>query len=171
MMNPLSRLVVTCTLLMLPLSAIANTKIGYVDMKKAVESTKAGKSARETLEKEFAKKKTALEKRKADIEKMTQDFEKKSMVLSEDVRIKKQQSLQEEVLKYQKMLGESQVDISQKERDLMMPILGRLRDVIQDVAKEKGYTMVLEKAEQSVLWANEELDLTDEVIKRYDKGK
>ncbi|MCB0407851.1 MAG: OmpH family outer membrane protein [Bdellovibrionales bacterium] len=151
--------------------AMAETKLGYVDMQKAIQATSTGKAAKAKLEKDFNKKKKELEKMEADLKKMSEDFEKKAMVLSDDVRGKKQAELQQEMMKYQKIVGQSQLEIQKKERELTMPIVKKLRDIIQDVAKNGGYTMILEKSEQSVLWAKEDADLTNEVIKAYEKKK
>ena len=153
--------------------AMADTtpKIGYVDMQKAISSTSAGKKAKENLEKDFNKRKKELEKMEEDLRKAQEDLEKKAMVLSDDVKAKKQQSFQEEMLKYREAMGKSQMEIQKKERDLTMPILKDLRDMIEEVAKEQKFTMVLEKSEQSVMWAQKDLDLTDEVVKRFEKKK
>lgn len=151
--------------------AIAEVKIGYVDMQKAIQSTSSGKSAKKKLEKDFNKKKKELEKMEADLKKMTQDLEKKAAVLSDDVKAKKQAQLQQEMMKYQKIVGQSQLEIQKKERELTTPIITKLRTTIQKVASKGGYTMILEKSEQSVLWAKKDVDLTDDVIKAFEKGK
>lgn len=151
--------------------AQAETKLGYVDMQKAIQSTSTGKTAKKRLETDFNKKKKELEKMEADLKKMTEDLEKKAMVLSDDIRSKKQAELQREMLKYQKIVSQSQLEIQKKERELTLPIIKKLREIIQDVAKSGGYTMILEKSEQSVLWAKDDADLTDEVLKAYEKKK
>ena len=121
----------------------ADTKIGYVDLQKAITQTSAGKTAKKKLEKEFKKKQADLKKKETDLKKMTKDLEKKSLVLSDDVKLKKQRSLQAEVLKYRELVGKSQMEIQQKERDLTMPIIKKLRTIIGEIAAKEGYTMVL----------------------------
>jgi outer membrane protein len=37
------------------------------------------------------------------------------------------------------------------------------------VGKNKGYTLVLEKTESSIVYADESIDMTDEVIKAFDQ--
>lgn len=147
----------------------AALKIGYVDMQRAIQSTTAGKKAKETLESEFNKKKKELEKKEADIKKMNEDFEKKKLVLSDDVKEKKAGELRVEMMKYQELVGKSQLEIQKKERDLTLPIVKKLKDILDDVAKKEGYTMVLEKSEQNVLYAVKEIDLTDRLIKDFEK--
>lgn len=147
----------------------AEVKIGYVDMQKAIQESSAGKKAKKDLEGEFNKKKKELEKKEADLKKMNEDLDKKSLVLSDDVRAKKQQELQGEMLKYRELVGKSQMDIQKRERDLTMPILEKIRGIIEDIAKKDGYTVILEKSEQSVLYALKDIDLTDRVVKEFEK--
>lgn len=148
----------------------ADAKIGFVDMQKAIQSTAAGKKAKSELEGEFNKKKKELEKKEADLKKMGEDLERKKSVLSEEVLSKKQAEFQEEMMKYRDVVGKSQLEIQKKERDLTAPILDKMKKTIEKVAKEKGYSMILENS-QMVLFATADADLTDEVIKAYEKEK
>ncbi len=144
-------------------------KIGYVDMQKAIQNTAAGKKAKKELEDEFNKKKKELEKREADIKKMGEDFEKRSMAMNEDARSKRQQEIQIEMRKYQEVAAKSQMEIQKRERDLTQPIVDKLKKIIDQIAEKEGFTMILERSEQSVMWAKKDLDLTDRVIKEHDR--
>lgn len=146
-------------------------KVGYVDLQKAIQSSSAGKKAKAELEAEFNKRKKDIEKKEADIRKMNEDLEKKKAVLSEDAFGKKQVEVQEEMLKYRDLVGKNQMEIQKKERDLTSPILEKLKTIIEDIAKKDQYTMILEKNEQSVLWAKKEIDLTDRVVAELEKAK
>lgn len=157
--------------MMVSAGAHAESKVGYVDLQKAIQETSTGKKAKTDLEKDFNKRKKDLEKMEADLKKMGEDLEKKAMVLSDDVRGRKQAEFQQEMMKYREAVSKNQLEIQKKERDLTMPIIEKLRSVIEDIAKKDGYTMILEKSEQSVLWAKKEADLTDEVVKAYEKKK
>jgi outer membrane protein len=145
-------------------------KIGYVDMQKAIQSTETGKKAKKDLEKEFNDKKKELGDKEKDLKKLSEDLEKKSMVLSDEVKQKKQMEFQEEMLKYRELVGKSQQAIQERERSLTQPILEKLRSIISDIGQKEGYTVILEKAENSVLWAPKTIDLTDRVVTTYDKG-
>jgi outer membrane protein len=151
--------------------AKADVKIGYIDMQKAIQETTSGKTAKKDLEKEFNSKKAELQKKESDLKKMSEDLEKKSAALSDEARTKKQQELQAEMMKFQREVQESQGKIQKKEHDLTAPILEKIQGAIDKVAKKDGYTMVLEKNEQSVLWASKEVDLTDAVVKEFEKSK
>jgi outer membrane protein len=147
------------------------SKIGYVDLQKAIQETSAGKKAKGELEKEFNAKKAQFQKKEADLKKMAEDLEKKKVALSDEMRAQKQQELQNEMLKFQREVGESQLSIQKRERELTEPILKKLQASLDKLAKDRGLIMVLEKSEQSVLWAKKDLDLTDALIKEFEKTK
>ncbi len=101
---------------------------------------------------------------------MGEDLEKKRSVLSEEVLGKKQAEMQEEMLKYRESLNKNQMEIQKKEQDLTRPILEKMRKVIAEAAKAGGYTVVLENS-AVVLFAEPTSDLTDQVIKAFEKAK
>ena len=147
----------------------ADTKIGYVDMQKAIQDTSTGKKAKKELEEEFNKKKKELEKEESDIKKAGEDFEKRSMAMNEDARTKKQAELQGKMRKYQETAGKAQMEIQKKEHDLTQPIVTKLRALLESIAKKEDYSFVLEKTESSVMFAKKDLDLTDRLVREYDK--
>jgi outer membrane protein len=147
----------------------AEFKVGVVDMQKAIQTSSAGKKAKKEVEGDFEKKKKDLKKKEDDLKKRVEEFEKKQAVLSDKVRQEQQADLQKDMMQFREEVNKSQVTIQQRERELTKPILEKLQKVILEIAKEKDFSMVLEKAEQSVMFAKTELDITDEVIKRADK--
>lgn len=151
--------------------AKAQTKVGYVDTQKVVFASAAGKKAKETLDADYGKRKKDIEKRRADIEKMNQDLEKKKSVLSEEVMGKKQMELQEEMMKFQKSVAENQMELQKREKELLEPVFEKLRKVIEKVAQEKGFHLILEKQAPVILYAQKDGDLTEDVIKAFEKEK
>ncbi len=149
--------------------AAGDFKIGWIDMQKAIQSTNQGKKARKGLEKEFNKKKAALEKKQKELEKMSKALEKKKLALSEKAFGEKRDELQKEFMKYQKEARDSQLEIREKENNLTKPIYEKLQKIIAKVAKDKGYSYIMEKSEQSIMWAKKELDITDLVVKKFNK--
>ena len=148
----------------------ATTNIGTVDMQKALQSVEAGKKAKSQLEKEFNAKKKELQAEEASIKKMGEEFKKQSLVMNDEARAKKQGELQERIMKFQETTGRSQQEIQVKERELTEPIIVKLRGVIGEIAKQKGYGVVLEKNENTVLFSQEKDDLTTEVVTAFNKG-
>jgi outer membrane protein len=150
--------------------AQAETKIGTVDMQKALQTVEAGKKAKAELEKQFNAKKKELQAEDAALKKMAEEFKKQALVMNEEARGKKQAELQERFMKFQETTQRSQVEIQQKEREMTEPIIGRLRQIVADQAKQKGYTVVLEKNENTVIFSQEKDDITSDVVSAYNKS-
>lgn len=148
----------------------AEFKLGVVNMQKAIQATAAGKKAKTELESDFEKKKKELQKKEADLKKMQEDIEKKKSVLSEEVLIKKQEEFREEMMKFQQVVGKNQSEIQKKEQELTQPILEKMRKTIEKISKEKGYSAVIENTAM-VLYIDISHDLTDEVVKAFEKEK
>ena len=146
-------------------------KLAYVNMQKVITSTSAGKKARSQLEKEFKLREAELKKKEAKLNEKSKEFQKKSLVFSDAVKLEKQQELQQEMLKFRETLGRSQAELQKRERALMKPILEKISKIIEEVGEKEGYTMIFEKSGQGVLWANEKNDITDKLIRAFEKAK
>ena len=151
----------------------AEFKLAYVDVQKAIEKTSMGRKAKEEMKKEAEKKNKELEKKKTDIDKMREDIEKKRSVLAEEAFAKRAAELQEEMQKFNQTAAKAQTELQKKESELLEPIVKKMKTVIEQLAKEKGITMVIQSNQnaQIVLYAAAETDLTDDLVKAFDKEK
>jgi len=149
----------------------ASTRVGYVDVQRIIVRSVAGVAAREQLEKE----KTAMQKdvdtRRNEVEKLREELEKKGLVLSADAKREKEESLQRRVRDLRRLVDDFQKELERKEQGLTQKMLLDLNVLIERVGKDRGYLMILEKRGASVIYADPEADLTDEIIKVYDQDK
>lgn len=166
-------LVTLVSVLAITSMASAEFKMAYVDVQKAIEKSSAGKKAKEEMKKEADKRNKELEKKKADIDKVREDIEKKRSVLAEEAFAKRAQELQEEMQKFNQQAAKAQSDLQKKEGELLAPIVEKMKSVIAKISKEKGLSMVIQSNQnaQIVLYATPESDITEDVIKSFDKEK
>jgi outer membrane protein len=149
--------------------AAADIKIAVVDLQKALTGVDAGRKAKSSLEKEFNEKKKQLQGEEESIKKMSEDFKKQSLVLSDEAKAKKQGEIQERLMKYRELFGKSQMEIQNRERQLTEPIITKLKGIVEDLGTQNGYTIILEKNDTNVLFSQKKDDLTEEVIKIFNK--
>lgn len=149
----------------------AEQKIGYVDMQLAIQQTSDGKKAKKNLEGIAKGKEDKLKSLEAELKKKGDEFKKKASIYDEATKRKKQMELQKEFYDLQQLLGQSQAELRQKEEEALKPIVTKIRQQIESIAKKGNYTMVLEKSENLVLFATKDIDLTDQVVKAYEKAK
>ncbi len=152
-------------------SSEAEMKVGFVDVAKALQTTKAGIAAKNKLEKEIKKVKDDIKKEEASLKKESEDLKRKETVLSRDIFMQQQAALQRKFVALQNKLAQSQMNIQKREQELTKPILDRILNIANEIGTKKGYDLILQKNEVSVLWGKSSLDLTQEVIKKIDGKK
>ncbi len=151
------------------LNSSAETLIGLVDIQKIITTIKAGKEVQKQLEKSFNEKKAILKKEDDKIKKAQEDYKKQSLVLAEAARLNKEREIQEMALALQNKQMEFQKDIQKMEQDKKKPILDNLRPIIDEVSREKKVAMTFELSAAPIVYAEAKIELTDDVIKAYDK--
>lgn len=143
--------------------------IGKVDIQRVLLSVSQGKKVRDQLKAEFEKKKKVLDKEQQKIKKMQEDFQKQSLVMSDSAKVEKEKQLQEAVMKLQQKSLGFQKEIQEMENKMKGPIIDRVREVVTTVSKKSKVDVTFEASTAPVVYAKNEKDLTDDVIKAYDK--
>lgn len=150
------------------LASDVSMKIGIVDLKKAVTGSEQGKKAKAELEAFAKSKQGALDEMDTNIEKLKTDLDKQGDVISAAATKNKQDELERRTREYQRTIADSQGEVGKKENELIRGILVGLREIIQVIAAEDKYTLILENNEAVVVFADKAIDITDKVIKKYD---
>ena len=163
------KIVIGLMLLAFSFSSFASVLVGLVDIQKVITTIKEGKGVQKTLEKSFNAKKALLKKDEDKIKKAQEDYKKQSMVLAEAARANKEREMQEMMMALQNKTMEYQREIQKMEQDLKKPILDKLRPVIDEVSKESKVSMTFELSAAPIVYAESKKDITEEVIKAYDK--
>ena len=146
------------------------TKLGFVDLRRALHETEDGRKARTSLEKVFSQKQKELDEQQEDVKKAIEDLNKKRTLLPADTVRQKEAELQERVAKVQETYMRHQKDLATKEEEATRPIVERLNRIIGKIAEKENFTMIFDR-NQGVVFAKPHLDLTNEVIRRYNAGE
>ncbi len=151
-----------------PVLAADSVKIGYVDVRTVVLESKSGKQHKVDMEKFVNDKQAALKKEEDKLKTLQQNLEKEMLTLTEAQKQDKQRDFQGKVQAFQKSAQEAEREVRQKDTEYTNKALEEVRKVITEVAKDEKVGLVLGKTEMSVLYAEDGMDLTAKVIKKYD---
>ena len=165
--------VILCTVTFAGFSAnaMADMKIGVVDIPRAIQATKEGQKIKKELDADYQRRKAELEKRKKEIDQMQADFDKKSLVLSDEARNEKEQAIEKAKMQFMQLRDQNLKALAQKDQQLSAPMLKRLGKVIDRIARRDDYMAIFHKDDQSLVWVARSIDITDEVIKELGKTK
>ncbi len=92
-------------------------------------------------------------------------------MLTPDARATKEKEFQNKVRDYQRWVDDNQKEMQQKTQEMERTISISLVKVIQKLGTDEGYTLILEKNENIVLFVSKTVDITDRVIKAHDAQK
>jgi len=149
----------------------AQLKVGCVDIQRAMNNCQAGIEAKKAINKEMDKLQKLFAERQKELQTIKESFEKQAPMMKPEVRATKEKEFQSKVRDYQRWLEDNQKEIQQKGMEMERTILQGLQTVIKKIGEEEGYTLVLEKNENIVLFSSKAIEFTDRVIKTFDAQK
>ena len=155
--------------LLLSLNTFADVKVGIVNIQKVITTINEGKDVMKTLKKSFESKQDELKKEEEGIKKLQESLAKQDMVLSDKAKAKKQTEIREKIMALQGKTRSYQRDIQQQEAKLKEPILKKLKPIIDEVSKGEKLTLTFEASTSPVVFAENQVEITDKVIQAYNK--
>ena len=144
-------------------------KVGYVDLQQALNSSAAGEKAKDSFKSEVERMEQVLEKRRAKVEKLKSELEKKALLLRDDERVALQRDYRQELRDFERLYKDSQEELKIRDRELTARILVELRQVVNAIGEQGDYSVILEGNNTVVLYGSKSIDLTEAVIKAYNK--
>jgi len=148
----------------------ADTKIGYIDMQRAINTSEAGKEAKEQLATKVKKFQDEINVKQEDLKKLKEELEKQGMLLSESARASKEKDYQNKLKDFQRFTKDAQEELQGKDEELTRKILVEMEKVIREFGKKNGYTFIFVRNE-NMLFADEKADLTDEMLKQFNANR
>ena len=143
-------------------------KIGFVDVQKILDSCSEGKEAKQKLDKMVTAREVVLRPEKEAIDSLRKELDEQ-LLMRDDLRRQKSMELQEKMRVYDNKRQRALNDVQGEEQKLTQPILAKVQSYIKKMGLEEGYSMIFEKKYSSLLYANEQIDLTDMIIRKLDE--
>lgn len=148
---------------------MAELKVAYVDGQAVLNDSAAGKQERSKIEKLFNRKKAELQKDEQKLESMKKKYDKDKLTMSKSQAEKWQIDFRDKVQAFQKKSQEAQREVQAKEREFSRKAGLEIQKIVDAIAKEKKINLVLEKNRSGLVFADTSMDITKEVMTRFDK--
>lgn len=146
----------------------ADVRIAVIDFQRILDDSRAGKAAQETINQQGRQMEAELKAKGDALEQMKDQLQKDALVMSKETREEKEREFRIQINEFR----ESQQEFARKAREMQMRAMGKIRQDIDTLAKayaeEKDFTLMIEKQEAGVIYVPAQLDVTDEIIRRYD---
>jgi len=147
----------------------ASTKIGYADVGYIFSQMPEAKQIETELQSTETQLKNQIDSRVQEFQKKLADYQANLNTMLDAVRQNTERELQQLQDNLQKLQQDAQATIDNKRGQLMDPVYRKVGKAIEDVAKENGYTFILNQqigGLDVILYGAEENDISDVVLKK-----
>ncbi|MBI5591290.1 MAG: OmpH family outer membrane protein [Deltaproteobacteria bacterium] len=142
-------------------------KIGMIDFQKILEVSEAGKTAQAEINKQGKQMETDLKDKGAEIEAIEKKIERESLLMSKDALEEKQREIRIKTSNFKAIQQRYLEDFKALENQSISRIQKEVTALVQDIGKNEGYTMIVEKRTSGAVYTPLSMDITDAVILIY----
>jgi outer membrane protein len=151
--------------------AAAPMKIGVLNVQVAITSTAEGKQAAAELQSQFTPRQTELQSMQKQIDDIRGRLQTGQTTLSDEEKARLAREGDQLTRNLQRKQQESQDDFNDSQQEVVNRIGRKLVDVLDGYSKQNGLSVVLDTSAQQtpVIFASNEIDITQEIIRLYDQ--
>ena len=142
------------------------TKVGHINSNELLTAMPERTVVQKELEEYANELKVTLDVMRKEYETKVGEFQSKQDVMTDvikDTKIKEITDLEKRITEFQQT---AEADLQKKEQTLLQPIIDKAKTAINDVAKENGYTYVLDSSVGVVLYSVDSDDILAKVKKK-----
>ena len=145
-------------------------KFAFIDTEYIMENIPAYTAAQEQLNQLSSQYQKELESMHAEVEQMYKDYQAESVLLSEDMKRKREDVIISKEKDYKqlqsKYFGPSG-DLYKKRQGLIKPIQDDIFNAVQEISNDGSYAVIFDKAGSTTLFfTNPRYDLSDQVLQK-----
>ena len=144
--------------------------IAFVDVRKALFTSMEGRTAQKRFAELQEEKRSMLVPLRDELTRLGEEFERQKYVLSESALSEKRLDLMKRQRDLERDMREAEDELELEQVRLLQPVEKQVIAAIQEIGKEKGFSMILDRGAQGVVYHRDSLDITDLVVKRLNEG-
>ena len=161
-------LVAVVSFLLLSFTATSQ-KYAIIDTRYILDKMPDYKEAQKQLDEIAAGWQKDIDGKQADLDKMYKDFEAEQVMLTEELKKKREDQLfnkEKELRDLQRKRFGFEGDLFKKRQELIKPIQDKVYNAVQKMAVARGYDFVLDKSEGiTIIFADPKLDKSEDILK------
>jgi outer membrane protein len=147
--------------------AVAQVKVAVIDVQRVVSESDPGKQALQKLaglRDAKAEEGTALQQ---ELQALREQFSKQQFTLSEERLEELQKQIQDKGIALQRFEDDARRELEEARTRELGRLEQQIMPIINQIGQEQGLTLVFNKFQSGLVYADETVDITDEVIRRF----
>ena len=149
-----------------------SAKVGVINVQIAITSTAEGKQAAAELQSKFAPRQTELDNMRKQLDDLQTRLRTGQTTLSDDEKARLAREGDILTRTYQRKQQEAQDDFNDEQQDVVNRIGRKMMTILDKYSKDNGYAIIFDTSAQQtpVVFAANQIDVTQEIIRLYDQG-
>lgn len=147
-------------------------KIGVIDAQRILETSAAGKAAKEQIKEKSTTMAADLKQKGEEVEELAKRLEREAMVMSQEKREDKRREYRIKLNDFKGLEQRYRNELKDLEKKLISRIQKDIMAISEEIGKKDGYLLIVNKL--GVMYSPKSVDITDSVIEiynaRYVKG-
>lgn len=148
-------------------AATQNIRIGVINVERLVQESALGKEAFARVKRLNDVKKDEADKLQKELRDMEQKLADQGSAMADDKREALQKSYQEKAISFKRFQDDANRELEASQKKELGELERRVFPVINQVGKEKGYTVIFNKFNSGLIYADDAVDVTDDVLKVF----
>jgi Skp family chaperone for outer membrane proteins len=142
--------------------------IGWVDLERIVQTSAEGKIASAKVQALTQKKSGELGEKNKQLQGAQQKLQAGGTVLNDSARAQLEREIDRLNVDLQRMQQDAQQELQELQQELQAEFMKKLSPIIERVVKERNISFLFSRVEAGIVFADPALDLTEDLIKRFD---
>ena len=150
-----------------PSSATPTIRVAVIDVERLVRDSALGKEAFNRVKKISDDKKAQNDQLQKELREIEQKLANQGQSLSEEKRDQLQKQYNEKSIDYKSFQEKATRELDQAQKNELAALERRVFPIITQLGKERGYTLIFNKFQSGLVFADDAADITDDVLKRF----
>lgn len=167
--NAVRVMVAGALVLAFALPAAAQAKVSVIDVQRVVTESDPGKEVMQRLRSLTEAKAQQGQSLQQELATLQDQFNKQRFTVSEARQAEMQKEIEDKQISIRRFQDDAQREVAEAQRRELGSLEERIMPIIDQIGKEQGLTLIFNKFQSGLVYADETIDITDEVIRRFNR--
>jgi outer membrane protein len=153
------------------LPAFAQEKVAVIDVQRVVTESDPGKEVMQRLKAITDAKSQEGQALQTQLATLQDQFNKQRFTVSEARQAEMSKEIEDKQIAIRRFQDDAQREVQDAQRRELGKLEERILPIINQIGKEKSFTLIFNKFQSGLVYADEAIDITDEVIRRFNTAQ
>ncbi len=171
----MKRIILISAILVGMVSSAAAQKFAIVDMEYILKNIPSYETANEQLNIISKKWQSEVETKMQEVQNLYKNYQTELVFLSEEMKVQREEEIiakEKEAQELKRTYFGPEGELFKKRQSLMKPIQDEIYNIIQELSREKDYSLVIDKGSaMHIIFSSPKIDISDQVLTKLGYSK